>query len=168
MNGRKRDCHVEIDGEALRVVVERKGDLFVTGSGDDTGELHSVRVLRAGENPLVLVGGRVVALTLGPGEPRGYAFRGHHGEARVAPAGRAAAGRNALGGSGNVLAPMPGRVVALRVREGDAVSAGAPMVVIEAMKMQNELVSPRDGSVLRVLVREGDAVERGATLVELA
>jgi biotin carboxyl carrier protein len=169
MSGPTRDYRVEIEGEALRVVVERKDDLFVARVGDAAANLRPVRVLRGGEHPLVLVGGRVVALSLGAGDPRGFSCSGHQGEVRLLPAEKAhAAARAALAGSGNVTAPMPGRVVLVRTRVGDAVELGAPLVVVEAMKMQNELVAPRSGTVSRVLVKEGDTVDRGATLVELA
>jgi biotin carboxyl carrier protein len=54
---------------------------------------------------------------------------------------------------------MPGRVAKLLVTAGDEVKAGQPLVVLEAMKMENELRSPKDGKVAEVLVREGQAVE---------
>lgn len=68
---------------------------------------------------------------------------------------------------GMVAAPMPGRVVKLLVEVGDVVDAGAPIVVIEAMKMENELSAPAAGIVQKVLVTAGTTVEAGATLVEL-
>lgn len=65
-------------------------------------------------------------------------------------------------------APMPGLVLAVDVAEGDIVEAGRPVVVIEAMKMQNELRTQARGLVEKVLVSPGVAVERGAVLVEFA
>jgi biotin carboxyl carrier protein len=67
-------------------------------------------------------------------------------------------------GPARLTAPMPGRVVRVLERPGAQVSAGQGLVVIEAMKMENELVSPRDGRVLEVAVLEGQAVEAGALL----
>ena len=67
-----------------------------------------------------------------------------------------------------VLAPMPGVVVALRVKPGDAVRAGQAVVVVEAMKMQNELAVAHDGVVSEVLVVERAAVSAGQVLVRLA
>jgi biotin carboxyl carrier protein len=64
----------------------------------------------------------------------------------------------------SILAPMPGKVVRILVRVGDAVSAGQPIVVVEAMKMQNELKSPRDGRVTEVRAKENDSVNAGAVL----
>ncbi len=65
-------------------------------------------------------------------------------------------------------APMPGLVLAVEVEEGEVVEAGQAVVVMEAMKMQNELRSQARGVVERVLVAPGAAVERGAVLVEFA
>ena len=65
-------------------------------------------------------------------------------------------------------APMPGLVVRVEVAEGQAVEAGAGLVVVEAMKMENELRATRAGMVKTVHVAVGQAVEKGAALVTLA
>jgi pyruvate carboxylase subunit B len=70
-------------------------------------------------------------------------------------------------GPAPVIAPMPGLVVRVSVEVGDRVSAGQGVVVMEAMKMENELRSAADGKVRAVLVEVGTAVEKGATLIEL-
>ena len=80
----------------------------------------------------------------------------------------AAASRRGGGGGGNVTAPMPGRVVKLLVAEGEVVAAGAPVVVVEAMKMENELCGAGAGRVKKIHVSAGQNVEGGALLVELS
>ncbi|HEU5260597.1 MAG TPA: acetyl-CoA carboxylase biotin carboxyl carrier protein subunit [Gemmatimonadales bacterium] len=75
---------------------------------------------------------------------------------------------SAAGGGGAVRAPMPGLVVRVEVSEGQRVEAGAALVVVEAMKMENELRAPRAGVVRTVHVESGQAVEKGAALVTLA
>ena len=70
-------------------------------------------------------------------------------------------------GPAPLLAPMPGLVVRVNVQPGDLVQAGQPLVVMEAMKMENELRSTSGGVVKAVRVQPGAAVEKGATLVEL-
>lgn len=70
-------------------------------------------------------------------------------------------------GSGVVTAMMPGRVVRTMVAAGDRVQKGAPMLILEAMKMENEILSPRDGTVVSVAVEAGQTVESGAELVVL-
>lgn len=67
-----------------------------------------------------------------------------------------------------LVAPMPGLVVRVNVQVGDPVQPGAPMVVMEAMKMENELRAQRAGVVSAVRVQPGAAVEKGAVLVELS
>ncbi len=67
----------------------------------------------------------------------------------------------------SVRAPMPGKVVKVLVTEGQRVVKGQGVVVVEAMKMQNELQAPGDGVVKAVKTKEGDSVESGAELVVL-
>jgi biotin carboxyl carrier protein len=70
-------------------------------------------------------------------------------------------------GPAPVVAPMPGLVVRVTAAEGDEVEPGQGLVVMEAMKMENELRAPGKGRVKRVLVSPGTAVEKGAVLVEM-
>ncbi|MGB0012261.1 MAG: biotin/lipoyl-containing protein, partial [Candidatus Sulfotelmatobacter sp.] len=67
-------------------------------------------------------------------------------------------------GPKKIVAPMPGKVVRLLVREGDEVEMGASVAVVEAMKMQNEIKSPKKGAVQKILVTEGAAVNAGDVL----
>ena len=67
-----------------------------------------------------------------------------------------------------IVAPMPGMVVRVEVEEGDVVAAGQGVVIVEAMKMENELVAEAAGVVTRVHVSEGEAVEKDQLLVDLA
>jgi pyruvate carboxylase subunit B len=71
-------------------------------------------------------------------------------------------------GPSPLVAPMPGLVVRIEVNPGDLVEAGQPLVVMEAMKMENELRSTGPGTVSAVRVQTGQAVEKGAILVELS
>jgi biotin carboxyl carrier protein len=66
-----------------------------------------------------------------------------------------------------ILAPMPGRVVKVNVRVGDVVAAGAPLLGIEAMKMENELLAPGPGTVSKVLVSVGSTVEADQELIAI-
>ncbi len=77
---------------------------------------------------------------------------------------RRAAGRFSAEGRQPVTSPMPGKVVKVLVRAGDEVRQGQGLVVVEAMKMENELKSPKDGKVVEVLAAEGQAVEANAKL----
>jgi pyruvate carboxylase subunit B len=70
-------------------------------------------------------------------------------------------------GPAPLVAPMPGMIVRINVNEGDVVKPGQGLVVMEAMKMENELRAPAGGAVRRVLVAPGTAVEKGALLLEM-
>jgi pyruvate carboxylase subunit B len=74
----------------------------------------------------------------------------------------------AAAGPAPLVAPMPGLVVRVNVQPGDEVQAGQPLVVMEAMKMENELRAPSAGIVRATPVAPGTAVEKGTLLVELA
>jgi biotin carboxyl carrier protein len=90
-------------------------------------------------------------------------------EARASLRERASRGADAAAASGplDVRAAIPGRVSAVSVAAGDAVEAGATLLVLEAMKMQNELRAPRAGRVQRVAVGAGDTIELGDLLLVL-
>jgi len=81
------------------------------------------------------------------------------------PFGRGRAGTQGTAGAKPVLAPMPGKIVKVLVKPGDAVAARQGLVVVEAMKMENELRAPKDGRVAEVLVAEGMSVEAGRVLI---
>lgn len=67
-------------------------------------------------------------------------------------------------GRQQVVAPMPGKVIRLLVKQGDSVEAGQGLLVVEAMKMQNEIRSPKSGIVERLPVKEGQPVNAGEVL----
>lgn len=66
-----------------------------------------------------------------------------------------------------ISSPMPGKILSVRVKEGQKVKKGEVLLMLEAMKMENEIVAPEDGIVISVPVNEGMVVETGATLVKL-
>ena len=81
---------------------------------------------------------------------------------------RAAAGGGvAEGGEFHLKAPMPGLVVAILVEEGQPVKKGQVMLILESMKMQNELKSPRDGTIGRIRVKAGESVEQKQAMLSV-
>lgn len=84
--------------------------------------------------------------------------------AAPAPAPASAA---APAGATTVEAPMPGKILNIKVSEGQAVKFGEVVVIMEAMKMETEIVAPADGTVSKILVKAGDSVDTGAALVAL-
>ena len=87
--------------------------------------------------------------------------------AAPAPAPAAPKAAPVSAGDNTVTSPMPGTILGVKVKEGDAVKAGQLVIILEAMKMENEIVAPADGVVASVAVKEGDTVETDATLVVL-
>ena len=71
-------------------------------------------------------------------------------------------------GGETVASPMPGSIIDVRVAVGQAVKSGDVLIVLEAMKMENEIVAPRDGTVAQVLVTKGTSVDTGTALVVLS
>jgi biotin carboxyl carrier protein len=76
--------------------------------------------------------------------------------------------RVAQRGDFHLTSPMPGLIVAVPVEEGQEVEEGADLVILESMKMQNELKAPRPGKVTRVRVKAGDSVDQNEVLVTLS
>ncbi|MGH6612138.1 MAG: acetyl-CoA carboxylase biotin carboxyl carrier protein subunit, partial [Burkholderiaceae bacterium] len=70
--------------------------------------------------------------------------------------------------SGNLTAPMPGKLIAVHASPGARVARGAPLLVMEAMKMEHTIIAPTDGVVSEVLYAVGDQVNEGAELVRFA
>jgi biotin carboxyl carrier protein len=118
------------------------------------------------------IDGRVVDLVIDGSPPKvGFAMLGPSGGATIETDRTRLEGSRRAGGASRgqdfVVAPMPGRVVRLLVSPGGEVESGAPLVVIEAMKMENELRASHAGKVAEILVRPGDTVEGGARLIRL-
>ena len=84
----------------------------------------------------------------------------------IAPAPVAAPAAPVVTGAGEAVnAPMPGNILKVNVAAGQAVKSGDVLVVLEAMKMENEIMAPKDGTVTQVLVSKGSTVDTGAPLV---
>jgi biotin carboxyl carrier protein len=129
-------------------------------------------VVPLGEQLSIRVDGRVVDLTTeGAGPAVGIIGRGYRTYVEVESERQRAASsvKKAGGGSSEnlVRAPMPGRIVKVLVTKGDAVTAGQPLVVMEAMKMENEIRAKAAATIAVVHVAAGATVEGGAKLVTL-
>lgn len=164
VEGQQHEVSVELDarGGPVRVrvddawcTVRQAADdaLLVRMAGED-GPQHTV-LLSPGPRPNhAAIAGDVLAVEVQSAQ-----------EAALAAALASAGGR---GGSGTIKAPMPGRVVRLLVAEGEAVQADAPLLIVEAMKMENEVRTPAAGVVRRLSIAAGDTVEAGQLLCEVA
>jgi|SRR5690242_14929774 len=126
---------VEISSNTLSLLVE--------------GQSFEVRSVQSPDGLLKLQTG-LQEFTAEIADPRSWRGRKH--------------GALALEGLQQVLAPMPGKVVRLLVKDGDKVEIGQGILVVEAMKMQNEIRSPKSGVVERLQVKEGQPVNAGEVL----
>ena len=166
---------VEINGRLRRVSIEpvgaadASGGTFRVTADGETTEIDA-RPTDLGLSLVTADRGVVdAALTALPGGEWIVEFPHVVVRATLDPRRQRRAGASEVGGTGAVrlVAPMPGRVVRVLVKPGDEVTARQPLVVIEAMKMENELRAPRDGTVEDVRVAEGSSVEANAVLVVL-
>jgi biotin carboxyl carrier protein len=167
---------VEHGGAEQEVTVEKlDGGRYRVGYGGSTRVVDARRVAgggRAATWSLVPEGGGRAALVDVDGALPDVTVTAYGVSLplKVADARRKLAGvvtRPQSGGPLSVKSPMPGKVVKVLVRAGGEVKAGQGIVVVEAMKMENELKAPRDGKVKEVQVKEGQAVEAGQTLATL-
>ncbi|MGH9690248.1 MAG: biotin/lipoyl-containing protein [Candidatus Acidiferrales bacterium] len=157
---------VELDGKAQMLELSRVGDQLqcaidgrpiaadaveITPGNYSIligGQSFDIRVEPSGSGLRIDLGGREYLVTIQ--DPRHWRRRG---------------GTLASEGRQQVIAPLPGKVVRVLVNAGDAVEAGQELLVVEAMKMQNEVRSPKSGTVERLLVAVGQTVRTGESLV---
>jgi len=154
--GRDFEAEVTPEGAGFRVILDGTAHR-VEGT---VGASFRVRVDARPVKASVRREGETLTVDLG-----GTAYRFRLRDARAPKLARRARGADAH--RGELHAPMPGLVVDVLAAEGEAVEAGRPVVVIEAMKMQNALVAPVSGRVRRVAVTAGSIVETGALLLAI-
>jgi biotin carboxyl carrier protein len=152
------DVEVRPTGELVVTVAGRRVDADVVRFDDGTWSVH--------------VDGRVIDLTIEGAPPEiGVVASGQRAYVRVeSDRLRAAAAAKRTGGGGSdkqINAPMPGRIVKLLVEVGDSVVQGQGLVVVEAMKMENELRAKGPGTIAAIHVKAGETIEAGAKLVTL-
>ncbi|MEW4414108.1 biotin/lipoyl-containing protein [Clostridium sp. AN503] len=120
------------------------------------------------KNYTITVNGNVYEVTVEEGASTGAVAAAPKAAPKAAPAAapKAAAPAGAAG-SVVVTAPMPGKILAVKASAGQAVKKGDVIMVLEAMKMENDIVAPQDGTVASINAAVGDSVEAGATLATL-
>ena len=145
-NGRVRAI---VDGQAVEAEVQNTGSALLLVS-----EGRTLEIVAAGRGTAVSMWTRSGEIAVEVLDDRQVAAR-------------AARARGARAAEAVLRSPMPGRVVKVMCVPGDAVERGQGLVIVEAMKMENELGSPASGRVKKVLVEAGRTVEGGQALVEL-
>ncbi len=146
--------------EQTEIELERDGN--VVRSGEHAIEIVAMRA----EELEARIDGRLFLIPyVVQGSTISFAFDGEIYFADVADKGSRAKARHR---DHSTAAPMPGLVLKILVREGDVVIKGAPLLILEAMKMGHQILAPHDGKVAGVHCREGELVQPGVELVTVA
>lgn len=148
---------VVLGGEPTEVDIERDGNVVTAGE-------HAIEIIAMrGDELEARIDGRlhVIPYVL-QGSTVSFAFDGEIYFADVSDKGSRAKARHR---DQSTAAPMPGVVLKILVQEGDVVSKGAPLVILEAMKMEHQILAPHDGKVEGVHCKEGEMVQPGVELV---
>jgi biotin carboxyl carrier protein len=126
-----------------------------------------IEIVSTGADEIELrVGGKLYVVPYAvQGSTVSFAFDGEIYFAEVTDKGVRAKARHR---DASMSAPMPGLVLKILVRQGDVVAKGAPLLILEAMKMEHQIVAPRDGTVTALHCTEGELVQPGVELVELS
>ena len=157
---------VQIAGRSRTVDIDASGRFTVDGAAVPAQIEESAR----GRQWVVRIAGASHEVTVLTHDPLRLLIDGVHIDASAEDERTIAANRGTrheTTGRHELRAPMPGLLRAVHVKEGDTVERDAPLVTLEAMKMENELRAPARGRVVKVTARAGDKVEGGATLIVL-
>jgi len=156
ISGKTREVELERDGKGWRISLDGQpveADAVEIAPNTISillgGQSHEIRITPLTDGTLKVQSG-LAEFTAEVTDPRAWRGRRH--------------GALEAEGRQQVVAPMPGKVVRLLVNEGDNVEAGQGLLVVEAMKMQNEIRSPKSGTVERLLAKEGQPVNAGEVL----
>ena len=155
IGGRDRTVEIDSRGERVHFVIDDRevpADLVEAQPGIYSvligGQAFEASVATDSASSRVIIGGREFPFEIA--DPRRW-NRGRRGMAGAE-------------GKQSIAAPMPGKVVRLLIKNGDSVEIGQGLIVVEAMKMQNEIKSPKAGKIERLDVKEGQAVNAGDIL----
>lgn len=160
---------IQIDGKKFQVEASRRSDQWefrIDGKALDA----DVAEIGPGMYSIIAEGKSFVVRV----EPKGAGLEIEVGFRRMTAqvidprSRRGVAGQLELEGRQQIFAPMPGKVVSVLIGQGNPVKTGQAILVLEAMKMQNEVRSPKDGTIERLLVEESQAVNAGDLLAVVA
>ena len=163
---------IEVDGRSGELTFDRADQTcrfrYVSERGDTDVREASVLQVEGGIYSVLLDGRSYEAKVVTGAEGLYVDLGGHRSVVQVRdPREAARAGKQGVGeGRQTVSAPMPGKVVRVLVSEGDEVKPGDGLVVVEAMKMQNEVQAPHGGTITAIRIEAGARCERGDILLE--
>lgn len=163
------DLQFAIDQEIHKVEIDLKDGKYLVKLGD---RQHQVDSQRISENCIsLLVDGKAYTVFIADDKTKRYiSVQGEQfciEEAKAETETRSMAEASTLKGIPTISSPMPGKIVKILVREKDKVRKGQSLVIVEAMKMENEIRSPGAGIVKKINFKEGDLVDAAEPIVEL-
>ena len=160
----------ETSGEEFEVEINRAGDKLTARVGE---RVYDLQVSEPEKDVFLFKnGGKIsealVSLPASPGDPYSVRLGATELDIKLTDPKRlrgSAVDSQAVGGKAEIKTAMPGKVVRILVADADEVKKGDGLIVVEAMKMQNEMKSPKDGTVKEIRVEEGSTVNAGEILV---
>jgi biotin carboxyl carrier protein len=163
------DLQFKIDQKIHKVEIDLKDGKYLVKLGD---KQHQVDSQRISENCIsLLVDGKAYTVFIADDKTKRYiSVQGEQfciEEAKAETETRSLADASTLKGIPTISSPMPGKIVKILVREKDKVRKNQSLVIVEAMKMENEIRSPGAGIVKKINFKEGDLVDAAEPIVEL-
>ena len=163
---------IELDGHRVKAkIIRQKGTHFILQLSDNE---YDARLEDSGKHFCLHLNGEKHRVFIGADHNGRFIvnFRGFDFAVRrpdmAGPAKDVFSGNGSLNNDpGNIVSPMPGKVIKINVSEGESVTKGQVLLVVEAMKMENNILCPQDGKVEKLLVKQGDMVDGSAQLVHL-
>lgn len=158
----------DLDSQAypVDIIPDRSGKSFRVHLGEKTTD---VEILQAGAGKLELrIDGRRVTAYVSPDNAKRWVTVNGQTLLLVKSSGTRPRGAAHSHAAGELTAPMPGQVRAVNVSEGELVTKGQTLLLLEAMKMEIRVQAPRDGVVKKLSVQQGQTVEREQILIEIA
>ena len=156
-----REYVMAIGGKEFHAAIKELNAEYALVQVDDTE--YKVILKQLGSGPSVF-SGRARGLV----QPAPIAAAASARESAPAMAQPPQSGVGAPESSGTIPAPLPGLVLDLLVREGDAVKAGQSLLIMEAMKMENQIQAPFDGTVKKIFVQKGANISEGDKMIEIS
>lgn len=154
------------DNQTIELNPTGSGKSYRATLGEKTADVE-VLGLQGGRLDLLIDGERVIAYVSPDNAKRWVTINGRtHLLTKQSGSRKSAGGHHRA--AGELTAPMPGQVRAVNINEGDAVTKGQTLMVLEAMKMEIRIQSPIDGTVGKLFVKQGQTVEREQMLIEIA
>lgn len=157
-----------INGKTFEIDIDKDGNILVNG---EKREVDFVALRPSLYNIVMQNRSYEMVLDEHDGEYevmlRGRLYTGEVLDERAQLLATQRTGTGATSGEISIKAPMPGLVVTIPVSEGQEIKSGQTVVILESMKMQNELKAPRDGTIARISAQAGQTVEQGKLLVTI-